>query len=201
MNTRSIQTEDKKVRKAVVLLGSPRKKGNSTVLARNIAKGAESAGVIVETLFIHGMDIKPCQACWSCQKEGSKGCVIEDDMHSVYPKLIEADAWIISSPIHWFSVSTQTKLWLDRSFALMAHGLESFDKKIAIALAYGDVDPFKSGCVNAIRTFQDAFSYAGATITGFVYGTALNVGDIEQNTELLNAAEALGKQLGKAVDG
>ena len=188
------ETDGKKI---LVLLGSPRKKANSTILAREITKGAESTGATVEELYIQGMDIKACKACWGCQKEGAKGCVIDDDMQAVYPKLIEADAWVISSPIHWFNVSTQTKLWLDRVFALRAYGGNIAQKKIAVALVYGDVDPYASGCVNAIRTFQDAFAYVGADLIGTVYGSALMPGDIQENTELLNKAEALGKKLGK----
>ena len=89
-------------KKVLVLLGSPRKKGNSTILAQEIAKGAESVGARVETLYINGMDIKACQACWTCQKEDSKGCAIDDDMQAIYPKLVEADSWVIASPVHWF---------------------------------------------------------------------------------------------------
>ena len=185
---------DNFVKYLIVLLGSPRKRGNSTILAKQIGKGAEAAGADVETLYIHGMDIKPCQARWSCQKEGASSCVIEDDMQSIYPKLVESDVWVISSPIHWFSVSTQTKLWLDRAFALMAHGEKVFQKKIAIALAYGDKDPYCSGCVNAIRTFQDAFRYVGAEIVGIVYGSALNAGEVEKNADLLAEAKELGKK-------
>ena len=59
-------------KKILVLLGSPRKKGNSTTLAREIAKGSESVGARVETLYINGMDIKACQACWTCQRELGK---------------------------------------------------------------------------------------------------------------------------------
>ncbi len=182
-------------KKVLVLLGSPRKKGNSTILAQEIAKGAESVGAAVETLYINGMAIKACQACWVCQKEESKGCAIDDDMQTIYPKLVEADAWVIASPVHWFNMSTQTKLWLDRCFALSKYGENPFPKKVAIAMSYGDADPFGSGCVNALRSFQDCFGYVGAKIAGTVYGSAMNAGDISQNTELLKTAKKLGKKL------
>ena len=91
----------KKQHKVLVLLGSPRKNGNSAILAREIAVGAESVGASVESLFIQGMNIKACQACWSCQKPDSKGCAIKDDMQEIFPKLIEADSWVIATPVHW----------------------------------------------------------------------------------------------------
>ena len=182
-------------RKVLVLLGSPRKKGNSAVLAGEIVKGAEDAGARCETVYVHGMKISPCQSCYACQKKDSKGCAIDDDMQAIYPKLLEADAWVIASPVYWFTMSAQTKLWMDRCFALPAYGENPFKKKIAIAMSYGDTDPFTSGCVNALRTFQDSFRYVGAKIAGTVYGSALEGGEISKNVELLKAAREIGAKL------
>jgi len=189
-------TKKKNVKKVLVLLGSPRKKGNSAILADKIAEGAKSAGARVETLFIHGMKISPCKSCYACQKPNSKGCSIKDDMQTVYKKLREADAWVIASPVYWFTMSAQTKLWMDRCFALLPYAKEAFaDKRIAIAMSYGDNDPFKSGCVNALRTFQDAYGYVQACIVGMVYGSAMDAGEIEKNEALMKEAEELGTQL------
>jgi multimeric flavodoxin WrbA len=182
-------------KKVLILLGSPRKNGNSAVLAERIGAGAQSTGAEVESLFINAMNIKPCQACWKCQSPDTKGCVIQDDMQQVFPKLIAADAWVIATPVHWFNMSTQTKLWMDRCFALGKYGKNPYRKKIAIAITYGDTDPFSSGAVNAMRCFQDSFRYAGATITGIVYGSATAAGEIKSNTTVLTAAEELGKRL------
>jgi len=182
-------------KKVLILLGSPRKKGNSAILAQEIAKGAEAEGAEVESLYIHGMDIKPCQACWVCQNPDTEGCAIKDDMQTVFPKLIEADSWVIATPVHWFNMSTQTKLWMDRCFALAKYGENPFRKKIGIAIAYGDADPYASGGINAIRCFQDSFRYVGAKIEGIVYGSALNSGEIAQNEAVLKAAKELGHKL------
>ena len=156
---------------------------------------AQNAGAVCESLYIHGMNISPCHSCYSCQKKDAKGCVINDDMQILYPKLIEADAWVIASPVYWFNMSAQTKLWMDRCFALLSYGKDAFKKKIAIAMAYGDNDPFNSGCVNALRTFQDTYRYVGAQIVGTVYGSAMEKGAIAQNRDLLKKAEDLGKKL------
>jgi multimeric flavodoxin WrbA len=193
MAGKSVKKEEKKV---LVLLGSPRKKGNSAILADRIAKGARAAGAKVETVFLHGLNIAPCNSCYACQKKGSKGCAIQDAMQDLYPKLLAADAWVIASPVYWFTMSAQTKLFMDRCFALLAYGQNAFaGKRIAIAMSYGDADPFASGCVNALRTFQDAFRYTGAKIVGMVYGSALGAGEIQANELLMKAAEDLGKKL------
>jgi multimeric flavodoxin WrbA len=183
-------------RKVIVLLGSPRKRGNSTILAERIAKGAKAAGGRIETFYLHGMDIAPCKSCYVCKKPGSKGCSIQDDMQTLYRKMLEAEAWVIASPVYWFNMSAQIKIWMDRCFALSAYGMDSFEgKRIAIAMAYGGDDAFDSGCVNALRTFQDAYAYTKAEIVGMVYGSAMNAGEIKINRDLLHEAEELGYRL------
>ena len=186
----------KKDKKVLILLGSPRKKGNSAVLAEKIAKGAKSEGAKVETIYLHGLNIAPCNSCYSCQKPGSKGCSIDDDMQPIYKAMLEAEAWVIASPVFWFTMTAQTKLWMDRCLAFPAYAKAAFSgKKIAIAMSYGGEDPFDSGCVNALRTFQDAYGYVGARIIGIVYGSGMKVGEIKSNEALMKTAEELGRRL------
>jgi len=185
-----------KVSKILVVQGSPRKKGNSIALAEQIAKGAESVGAAAERIYLHDKNISPCQACYACQRPDSSGCAIDDEMQPIYKKLIDADCWIIASPVYWFTMSAQTKLFMDRCFALQAYKKDAFaGKQIAIAMSYGDTDAFNSGCVNALRTFQDAFRYVGANMVGMVYGSAEKPGEIKSNQSLMDQAEALGKKL------
>jgi multimeric flavodoxin WrbA len=185
-----------KTGQVLVILGSPRKNGNSSTLAAQISRGAKSAGARVETVFLQDLEISPCQACYTCQKHDSKGCAIEDDMQGIYPKLIKADAWVIASPVYWFTMSAQTKIFMDRCYALPAYTKTPFaGKRIAIAMSYGGTDPFKSGCVNALRTFQDAYRYTRSKIVGMVYGSAMKAGEIANHKALMREAEELGKLL------
>jgi len=184
------------VKKVLVILGSPRRKGNSAILADQITKGAKSAKAKVETIYLQEKNIAPCKACFTCQKKNSKGCSIQDDMQELYPKLIEADAWVIASPVYWFTMSAQTKIFMDRCFALSAYQSDCFKgKRIAIAMTYGGEDPFDSGCVNALRTFQDAFGYIEATLVGMIYGSAMDAGQIKLNEKVMQEAFDLGKKL------
>jgi len=183
-------------KKILVLLGSPRRKGNSAILAEQIIKGAKSQKAIVETVYLHGKNIAPCKGCMSCQKKGSNGCSIQDDMQDIYPKLIEAEGWVIASPVYWFTMSAQTKIFMDRCFALPSYQRDSFrGKRIAIAMTYADADPFSSGCVNALRTFQDAYKYTDSRIVGMVYGSAMEPGQIKSNQLVMEEAFGLGKKL------
>jgi multimeric flavodoxin WrbA len=183
-------------RRILILKGSPRKKGNSSTLADEVAAGASEAGAAVESFELHGMDIRPCDGCDFCQ--GSGDCVIADDMQSLYPKLRESDAIVIASPIYWFTVSAQVKLCIDRWYALEGAGEHALaGKEVGIVLTYGDSDPYTSGAINAIRMFQDAFRYERADIVGFVYGSASEAGEIRAQPEVMQRAYALGQRLGK----
>jgi multimeric flavodoxin WrbA len=183
----------------MIVVGSPRKRGNSSTLAKQVASGAKDAGAAVELVFLHGMDIKPCSACEGCRKKRGIDCVIRDDMRTLYPKMRAADAIVIASPIYWFTVSSQTKLFMDRWYAFGAD--ENYkvlaEKKFGIVLAYADADPFISGAVNALRTFQDAFHYLGAEVVGTVYGSAAKAGEISKNKLVMKQAYALGEKIAK----
>jgi len=184
-------------KKIVIVLGSPRKEGNSTTLAKQVVAGAEASGAAVETFYLHDMDISPCTACDSCRDNTAEDCVIDDQMRSLYPKLRSADVLVIASPIYWFTVSAQTKLFMDRCYALGGpDGNALKGKQIGIILTYADPDPFSSGAVNALRTFQDGFKYIGAEIVGMLYGSAWKAGEIRDNKELMKKAYELGKKLG-----
>jgi multimeric flavodoxin WrbA len=180
----------------LIALGSPRAKGNSATLAAQLAAGAQAAGAQVETVFLQNLDIRPCNACDACLRDAERGCVIRDDMQALYPKLREADAIVIASPIYWFTLSAQTKLFMDRWYAFEGAEVNPLKgKRIGIVLAYGDSDPFNSGAVNALRTLQDGFRYIGAHIAGMVYGSASKPGEIAANHRLMEKAYQLGQRL------
>jgi hypothetical protein len=66
---------------------------------------------------------------------------------------------------------------------------------VALLLSYGDADPFGSGAVNALRSFQDMCRYLGAEIAGMLYGSAMEPGDIGENKPLMKEAYRLGLEL------
>jgi len=178
----------------LIFKGSPREHGNSSTLAKKAAEGAKSTGAEVESFFLHHLDIRACDACDTCQETGV--CILMDDMQMLYQKLREADAIIIASPIYWFTMSAQTKLFIDRWYALESpQGNALKGKQFGILLTYGDTDPYSSGAINAIRTFQDMMRYLGGTISGIVYGSAMDVGDVSKQPELLERAYKLGQKL------
>lgn len=98
--------------KLLVLLGSPRKNGNSEVLARKVAEGLEQQGGTTTYVRLNDLSLRPCQGCGGCEKTGE--CVIKDDMTDIYQAVDEADRIMIVSPVYFYSLSAQCKLCTDR---------------------------------------------------------------------------------------
>ena len=185
-----------KRKRALVILGSPRRKGNSTTLAGRVAAGARAAGAEVESVRLYDLDIRPCTACDACKVSIEKDCVLDDDMRELYPKLRRADIWVLASPIYWFNVSGKMKLFMDRWYALGGReGYRLQDKRMGVVLTYADADVFISGGANALRTLQDCLQYMDAEFVGAVYGSANKAGDIRRHRDLMKQAYRLGKEL------
>ena len=183
-------------KKVVIVVGSPRKNGNSAALAEQVAEAAGAAGAEVQTFNLHEMDIKPCDGCDACQKGSGRDCHIKDDMQDLYTAIRQADAMVIAGPVYWYSVTAQTKLFIDRCYAIAKPGDNALERmRVGIVLVYGDTDAFSSGAVNALRMFQDAFRATGSRVVGMVHGSATMPGEVRANTELMERAYDLGKRL------
>lgn len=96
----------------VIVLGSPRRNGNSEILAKAVAEGIEAEGGTVEYLRLNDLAIRPCQGCGGCDKSGE--CVIKDDMTEIYEKVDNADRLLLVTPIYFYAMSAQAKIFTDR---------------------------------------------------------------------------------------
>ncbi len=96
----------------LILNGSPRKKGNTSYLLNEIINGIKSTGETAELINLADLQIHPCIACGHCEKKGI--CIFDDDMSELYKKCSLVDALVIASPIYFYSVTAQTKLFIDR---------------------------------------------------------------------------------------
>jgi multimeric flavodoxin WrbA len=177
----------------LILKGSPRERGNSATLADKAADGAREAGAQVESIYLHGLDIRACDGCDLCD-EGE--CVIEDDMQPLYPKLAAADAILLASPIYWFTFTAQLKLCIDRWYGFQSHQWKEVSfKRFGFILTYGDTDLYTSGAINAIHTYETMCRFLKSEIVGIVHGSLDDVGDAEKHPEMLQQAYELGKRL------
>jgi multimeric flavodoxin WrbA len=183
-------------RRLLILTGSPRRAGNSEYLAGMAAEAAEAAGAEAERVSLAAQKILPCTACDLCHARKAKYCVIHDDMDGLYAKVLGADALLFITPVYWFSLGAQIKLFIDRLY-----GLWNWDngfirgKKVGAVLVYGDEDIYSSGGVNALGSFEHMFRFLGADYEGAAYGTANDPEDAKANADLVERTRTLALRL------
>ena len=99
--------------KAVAIVGSPRKNGNTEILAQYALQAIAEEGLDTELIRLAGLDIQPCNACMVCRNE--ERCPIKDDLFPIYTRLKEVDAIILASPVYFGSATAQLKAFMDRA--------------------------------------------------------------------------------------
>ncbi|NLA69944.1 MAG: hypothetical protein GX852_02725 [Clostridiales bacterium] len=97
----------------LIISSSPRKGGNSEELVASFAKGAESSGNKVETVFLRDKELNFCKGCFGCLQLGH--CVISDDAVDIVAKMHDADVLVFATPVYYYSVTGQLKTMLDRA--------------------------------------------------------------------------------------
>ena len=102
----------------LAIYGSHRRGQNSDTLADKILEGIGSDGVSVEKIYASVPGIKSCTACEGCYKLGR--CVIKDEMQQVYQAIDKADIVISSSPVYFYTVTSDMKKLIDRCQAVWA---------------------------------------------------------------------------------
>lgn len=105
----------------LVITGSPRKGGNTDIMAEAFAQGARESGNQVVIKNAGAMKIAPCLACEYCFAHDGQ-CVQQDDMAEILAEVDKADMVVFASPIYWFSMSAQIKLAIDRMYARAVKG-------------------------------------------------------------------------------
>ena len=100
--------------KAVGIVGSPRKGGNSEILTKHCLKAIAEEGVKTELIRLAGLDIKGCNGCGYCWEHQGQ-CTIEDDMQPILKKMLAADIIVVSSPVYYGSATALVKGLLERA--------------------------------------------------------------------------------------
>ncbi len=110
--------------KILCLFGSPRKKGNSRVLAEAFLSRAVELGaaqeieINIERVFLNSLDYKGCQHCNAC-KDKQETCVLDDDLTPVLASVASCDVLLMTTPVYFGEVSSQLKGFIDRTYSFL----------------------------------------------------------------------------------
>lgn len=101
------------MKKVVFINGSPRKKGNTSIMVQHLHHLLPKSNFQSQVIFLYDKDIKPCTDCRVCKK-GELVCTIKDDMQAIYSQLEFTEYIVFGTPIYWFGPTAKMKLLIDR---------------------------------------------------------------------------------------
>lgn len=180
-------------KKVMVLNGSPRRKGNTSMLVDAFSRGARETGCEVEEFFLEKMDIKACKGCFGGDYERECPCVQRDDMMGVYEAFRSADVLVLASPLYWWTISGQLKVAVDRLFAAVENprGELAVPQMECALLMAAEGDGFEE----SVFWYEHLMERVGWTDLGRVLCSGVAAaGDIAGRPEL-DAAYDLGRSL------
>ncbi|MEM0361272.1 MAG: flavodoxin family protein [Sulfolobales archaeon] len=180
--------------KVLGINGSPRPYGNSVQALRLALRAAELEGAEVELVNLYEYDVKPCMGCVSDDIMAcTYPCPINDDMVKLYPKIIEADGLIISSPIYWFGVSGLLKNLIDRLTVLenmiYVDGKSWLEGKVVGFIALGN-DEGAAALISNLMIVANSF---GMVIPPWALAYYVGEGNALEESKLLLDAANVGR--------
>lgn len=177
------------MKKALILNGSPRKKGNTSILVEHLVKFLPTDQDI-KVSYLYDFNIKPCLDCRACKK-GKLVCILKDGMEELYSSIDDSDVIIIGTPIYWFGPTAQTKLLLDR-FRPYYVNKKLKGKKAALILPAGSG---ASDCDLTIEMFKRSFEALSVEFLGAVTSESYDIGDAYKDNDALQNIEKLAETL------
>lgn len=143
--------------KIAAVFGSPRRKGNSATLLRQAIKGARDAGAEVNEIVLRDLKMSPCLEIYGCKQSGQ--CAIRDDFQEVLDQLLASQGILLASPIFFYTVSSHTKILMDRCQSLWV-------KKYWIdKVPFGSRQPTRKGLFLSVGATKGKKLFDGALLT------------------------------------
>ena len=160
---------------------------------REALAGAKETGADVELLKISEMKIAPCDGCTTCHQSGE--CRIKDDMQKVYKKILAADGIILGSPVYFWSVSSQAKTLMDRTYALR-YPYHKLKNKVGGAIVVAG----RRGCMSALSVINNFFLGQDMLPTGLgIAGYGTKKGEVRKDEHAMKSARSLGTQVTELI--
>lgn len=102
-------------KKVCILMGSPRKNGNTYQLLVPFIAQLERKGCSCDLIWLYDKNIQPCRACRGCQQDWSVfGCRQDDDMQGIFDAVSGCDLLVLATPIYSWYCTPPMKAVLDR---------------------------------------------------------------------------------------
>ncbi len=186
----------------LVVTASPRRDGNAALLAAASAEGAREAGhdVAVVHLDDHLQHfLRDCRRC-----RGADGqCTIDDGYERLLrDQVVPADALVLATPLYWYGVSGQLKVFFDRMFCFISASQPDADHFVSglsgkrLGLLISSEETYPGAVLALVHQVQEYARYTHSSFVGVVRGIGNTRGEVARDpANPLEAARELGRTL------
>ena len=175
--------------KVLMLNGSPRRNGNTSIALGEMEKIFVREGIETETIHLGNKDIRGCIACLSCEQKGK--CVFDDLVNEVAPKFEACDGLVVGSPVYYASANATLVAFLTRLFYST-----SFDKTMKVGASV--VAARRGGLSAAFDELNKFFTIAGMPVASSQYWNSIHgaaPGEAVQDAEGLQIMRTLARNM------
>ena len=175
--------------RVLIINGSPRVNGNTTIAVNEMVKVFEKEGVETEVVQIGNKDVRGCIACGTCFKKGQ--CVFDDVVNELAPKFEEADGLVVASPVYYASANATLIACLDRLF-YSTH----FDKTMKVGASV--VCARRGGLSATFDELNKYFTICGMPVASSQYWNSIHgreQGQATQDAEGLQTMRTLARNM------
>ena len=175
--------------KVLILNGSPRADGNTTIAVNEMVKVFETEGIETQIMQIGSQAIRGCIACGSCAKNGK--CVFDDAVNEAAQIFEKADGLVVASPVYYASANATLIACLDRLFYSTG-----FDKTMKVGASVAVAR--RGGCSAAFDELNKYFTISGMPVASSQYWNSVHgrlKGEARQDLEGLQTMRALARNM------
>jgi multimeric flavodoxin WrbA len=175
-------------KRALGIVGSPRRGGNTEILVDEVLRGAEEVGALTEKVILNELDIAPCQACNACRKTGQ--CAQRDDMPALLERMEHSQVWVLGTPVYWWGPTAQFKAFLDRWYG--AERAVFAGRRVILAIPLGGS---ASLARHTVGMLTDVLDYLRTEIVATVLAPgASSPGAVRRYADVLAEARRAGRE-------
>ena len=187
--------------KVLIINGSPREGGNTSIAVEELVKTFKEEGVETDVVCVGKLDVPGCKACRACREIGR--CVQDDIVNVLSEKLKDSDGIIAASPVYFASPNATIKSVMDRLFFSCPYDLHM---KVGASVAVAR----RAGTDTTFDVLNKYFTVAGMVVAtsdywnnvfGWETGDAvkddeglMNMRFLARNMTFLMKSIALGKE-------
>ena len=181
--------------KVLIINGSPRLNGNTSIALKEMVDIFEADGIAAEVVQIGNRDVRGCVACGTCASKGK--CVFDDVVNELAPKFEEADGLVIASPVYYASANGTLIACLDRLF-YSTH----FDKTMKVGASV--VVARRGGCSATFDELNKYFMMNNMPVASSQYWNSVHgreIGQAGQDLEGLQTMRVLARNMAFLMKG